>query len=264
MAKILVPDIKTLTEKGIYYANFNPRAVDILKNADGKNNYREIAKELKVHETTVSACLRLAFELGLAGKNGKFYKKIPGILKYIPKAKAKHVQKDDVSDILRKAERKKIKFNDSRYETAFGVKLSDNAGKMASAYMWLFVTENTLRELIRKVFEKEQDWWKKRVNCTIQKDVENAKQSYPYHGAKRKDELEYTHIGQLAEIIISKNNWSDFANFLNEKNKSSFQATVNKVITSRNSIAHCTPLTKEDFECVVVRFKEILKMIKNK
>lgn len=51
--------------------------------------------------------------------------------------------------------------------------------------------------------------------------------------------------------------------FLNEKNKNNFQATVDKAVPSRNSIAHCTPLNGDDFRFVEVRFKDILKMIKS-
>lgn len=70
-------------------------------------------------------------------------------------------------------------------------------------------------------------------------------------------------MGQLKEIIASKNNWGMFLPFLNEKDKNSFKATIDKAIPSRNSIAHCTPLTNEDFKFVEVRFKDILKMIKS-
>ncbi len=91
--------------------------------------------------------------------------------------------------------------------------------------------------------------------------MEDAKTKYPYHGAKRRDELEYTHLGQLKEIITAKRNWNLFLPFLKEKNKNSFQATIDKAIPSRNSLAHCTPLTGEDFKFVEVRFKDILNMI---
>ena len=37
-------------------------------------------------------------------------------------------------------------------------------------------------------------WWKKRVNDDIRRKVKDAQDQYPYHGAKRKDELEYTHF----------------------------------------------------------------------
>ncbi len=133
---------------------------------------------------------------------------------------------------------------------------------MAKAYLWLYITENTLRELIRKVFEKEQDWWNKRVNGGIKNDVRDAKDKYPYDGAKRRDELEYTHLSQLKEIITAKNNWNMFISFLEETDKNSFQATIDKAIPSRNSIAHCTSLNGEDLKFVEVRFKDILKMIK--
>lgn len=133
---------------------------------------------------------------------------------------------------------------------------------MANAYIWVYITENLLRDLIRNVFSSEKDWWNKQVNGAIKKEVRDAIAKYPYDGAKRKDELEYTHLGQLKEIITSKMNWNLFLSHLNETDKNSFNATVEKAIPYRNSIAHCTRLTSEDFKFVELRFKDILKMIK--
>ena len=134
---------------------------------------------------------------------------------------------------------------------------------MATAYLWLYVTENALRTLIRQVFCSEDNWWEVRVNPTIKKDVAVTKSKDPYDGAVRKDELEYTHLGQIKEIIIASNNWTLFVPFLREKDKRSFQVMVDKAIPYRNAIAHCTPLTDVDLRIVNLRFKDILDMLKD-
>jgi DNA-binding Lrp family transcriptional regulator len=263
MTPDIVLDAESMKQNCLYYSKLHSKAVDVLRQANGKKDYRDIAKGLGLHETNVSSYLREAYRLGLAQKQGKFYKKVPGILKYMPKSNARAVKTESISGGIAKVSKRKIKLLDSRYGTVFGVSFRDKAQKMAEAYCLLYLTENTLRALIRKVFENEQDWWANRVNDKIKKDVEDAKNRYPYHGAKRRDELEYTHLGQLKEIIAAKNNWDMFLPFLEEGNKNSFQLTVDRAIPSRNSIAHCTSLTEEDFRFVEIRFKDILNMIKS-
>jgi hypothetical protein len=256
-------DAELLRRNCLAYSKRHSRAIDVLRRANGKNSYKDIARDLRLHETTVSDCLTAAHGLGLAKKDGRIYKRMPGILRYMPNSKVINVKNETISEVVAKVRKKEIKLLDSKYETVFGVNFRKKAEKMAVAYLWLYITENALRELIRKVFEKEQGWWNKRVNKSIKEDVEDAKKRYPYHGAKRRDELEYTHLGQLKEIITAKNNWSMFLPFIEEGNKNSFQATIDKAIASRNSIAHCTSLIEEDFKIVEIRFTDILKMIKS-
>jgi len=126
----------------------------------------------------------------------------------------------------------------------------------------LYIVENTLRELVRKVLSQRTDWWKNYVPGDVQIDADNAIKKTPYDAPKRNDKLEYTHLGQLKEIIICKKNWNDFLSYLNEKDKNAFAVTINKAIPSRNAIAHCIPLKSKDLKVVDVRFEDILKMIK--
>jgi DNA-binding Lrp family transcriptional regulator len=258
-----IVDSELIKKNCLYYCGLHSKSVDVLRKANGKTDYRQIAKILGLHKTKVSGLLKDAQKLGLAEKTGKFYKKKPGILKFMPTSKSKKLKEEKISDVIAKISKKKLQLPASKHEETFGVNFRDRAEKMAKAYLWLYLTENTLRELIRKVFKNEQDWWKNRVNKGIKDSVKEAKDGYPYHAAERKDELEYTHLGQLKEIIASKNNWDMFIPLLNEKDKNSFKATIDKAIPSRNSIAHCTPLTNEDFKFVEVRFRDILNMIKS-
>jgi len=204
MSSKLAIDVEIIKKNCLHYTNLHSKSIDVLRKANGRDDYKKIAKILKLHPTKVSGLLKQAEKLGLATKEGKLYKKASGILQYMPKSNTKTVKIKNVSDIISKTGKRKIKFSDSNHSTYFSVNFQDNSEKMAKAYLWLYVTENTLRELIRKVFENEQDWWNKRVNDGIKKDVKDAKDKYPYHGAQRKDELEYTHLGQLKEIIMTK------------------------------------------------------------
>jgi DNA-binding Lrp family transcriptional regulator len=242
------------------------KGIDVLRSADGKTHYKDIAQSAGIHPTTASSLLKKAERFGLAKKvKSGFYKKLPGVLGYMPsRKKAKNNSAKTVSDILQKlAKRKAAKRQPIPSSgVSIPVKVEVNLDKMANAYRDLYAVENTLRELIRAVLSPKADWWKNNVPGGIQAVVAGIIQTTPYDAAKRKDELEYAHLGQLKEIIISKKNWSDFLPFLNETNKNSFSAIVDKAIPSRNAIGHCIPLKGKDLKVVDVRFEDILKMLK--
>lgn len=133
---------------------------------------------------------------------------------------------------------------------------------MAMAYQSLYAVENSLRELIRKVFNNENNWWVEYVPSGVRTTVQKNISEMPYHAASRSDELEYTHLGQLKEIIINGKNWGSFLPYLKTSDKSDFSATINKAIASRNAIGHCIPLKPKDLKIVDVRLRDILEMIK--
>jgi len=238
------------------------KSCDVLRSANGKNHYIDIAKLVGLHPTTTSGLLRKAEKLGLAKKikNG-IYKKIPGILGYMPsKGQIENISSKNVSDIINKIVKTK---NRPKLNPNISVnKIDANMNKMADAYKILYATENVLREMIRKVFSQNIDWWKNSVHIDIQKKVEEIITKEPYYAAERNDKLEYTHLGQLKEIIISKKNWKLFLPYLNEQDKNAFSITINKAIPSRNAIGHCIPLKPKDLKVVDVRFEDIIKMIK--
>ena len=242
------------------------KGIEVLKLADGKNRYTEIAKIVGIHPTKTSSLLKKAEKFGLAQKiKAGIYKKVPGILGYMPsKKKTVAGSSKNVKDLIKKITKNKTARAKSQPLSGLTIpnKVEANLGKMTNAYEALYAVENTLRELIRKALDSKTDWWKNYVPSGIQKDVEDVIKKQPYHATKRNDELEYTHLGQLKEIIIYKNNWSDFSIHLNEKDKNAFAATVNKAIPSRNAIGHCIPLKSKDLRVVDVRFEDILKMIK--
>jgi len=75
----------------------------------------------------------------------------------------------------------------------------------------------------------------------------------PYDNANRIDELEYTHLGQLKEIITCKNNLDLFLPYFKIKNKQSFQEAIDKTISPRNAIGHCIPLRGDDYKFADLR-----------
>lgn len=242
------------------------KGIAVLKLANGKNRYTEIAKLVGIHPTKTSSLLKKAEKLGLVQKiKAGIYKKVPGILGYMPsKRKTVTGSSKNVKDLIKKITINKTARAKSQSSSGLAIpnKIEADLGKMTNAYQALYAVENTLRELIRKELGPKTDWWKNYVPAGIQKDVEDVIKKQPYHATKRNDELEYTHLGQLKEIVIHKKNWNGFSIYLNEKDKNAFAATVDKAIPSRNAIGHCIPLKSKDLKVVDVRFEDILKMVK--
>lgn len=246
------------------YAGTHTKAIQVLKKADGKMHYTDIAKAVGLHETSISGLLKKAAGLGIARKlKPGIYKKIPGVLAYMPRQTKKSSPAKTVQDLIKKINKNPRGKKQSTFSSSLTIpnRIESNLDKMANSYRTLYAVENTLRELIRKVLGQKPNWWKNCVPTGIQTKVQESISETPYYAAPRNDELEYTHLGQLKEIIVSKKNWNDFLPYLNEKNKNSFIAIVDKAIPSRNAVAHSIPLKAEDLKVVDVRFGDILKMV---
>lgn len=259
-------DVEVLKKNCIEYSRTHNKAVEVLRKANGKTHYTEIAKVVGIHNTQASRLLKKAAILGLAIKiRPGVYKKTLGVLSYMPRqTKMKDSSTRTVQSLIQKISKKSKTKNSSLFTFSLTIsnRIMMNLNKMADAYRSLYVVENTLRELIRKVLGQKANWWKNYVPRSIQTQVQNTISETPYHAAPRSDELEYTHLGQLKEIITFKKNWTYFLPYLNEKNKSFFIATIDKAIPSRNAIAHSIPLKTKDLKVVDIRFEDILKMIK--
>ncbi|MCK4553204.1 hypothetical protein KAT80_03295 [Candidatus Pacearchaeota archaeon] len=239
-----------------------PDAKIILKKADGKKNYKQISKELNINEKIVSPTLSSAENLGFAEKiKPGVYKKIMANMRYVPNKKKVNEKASSVENIIKKNSKKNKKKLNSTEKTYF-FNYQTKVEKMVLAYRWLFITENILRDLIRDVLKNVPNWWGDRIPEGIKQKVEASIQNSKYDDAPRKDNLEYTHLGQLKDIIIYKKNWKDFEAFLKSKDKSNFEHELNKVIPQRNAIGHCIPLIGDDYKYAEMRFKAVLKLLK--
>jgi len=230
------------------------KAIEVLKAAKRKDN-KEIAKIVGIPHTTVSTILNRAKRYGyIDKKDGKWVKtkEIKGIDLYkMAKVKVKNSLK------LTKGFSKKGSRVNNPLKPLIGYK---EATEMMEVYRYVFCLENTIREFLRRVFEDENDWMDKRIGKSIRKDIDRAK-SEPYYAHKRKkDDLEYTTLGHLFQIIIAKDNWKDISPKLKEKHKNKFILTFEKVLPSRNATAHCVALGKQDRELIWGRIKEVTLM----
>jgi hypothetical protein len=245
-----------------YFSTYS-KALDVLKLLNGTNSYKAIASKLNIPIAKTSGLQKKAEKLGLVikQKNG-CYKRVSGILGFMPK-KSKTRTPNKQSDI--------IPLNLSEVQVRISRKLQKNTSinigdqtllKMCIAYGFLYRTENLLRGLIRKVFEKVPNWWSTRIPPGVVRSVTETKSKSKYYSMKRKDELEYTHLGQLKEIIVFHSNWKDFVSYLNETDKTHFEMIIDRAMPSRHSIGHCIPIGTKDLKTVEIRFQDIIDMIK--
>jgi hypothetical protein len=256
----MVIDSELLKKNCLEYSKSHHKAIIVLRTLNGKTDYKSISQKLNLPATTVSYLQKKAQTLGLAQKqkNG-LYKKTTGILEYFTSAKKD--QKTITSQKTIPSRLKKIRMQRTEQKKLSSSVISAHE-KMLHAYSRLYITENLLRELIRAVFKEQKNWWNTDVVPKgVKNSVQDTQQKAPYHAAKRRDELEYAHIGQLKEIIV--HNWKEFLPYLNEQNKEAFQVIIDRAIPSRNAIGHCIPLESEDLKIIEVRLNDIQRMIKD-
>jgi len=127
----------------------------------------------------------------------------------------------------------------------------EEALKMGSeAYPFIYVIENSIRELIIKVFTKaypDKDWWNE--NGVIPNDVLTKVQEYqeneaqkPWPGKKEDvHPIYYALLPHLEKIITTNNNWGLFKPII--KDKTFIQAIIKSINTLRNTLMHCNPLS---------------------
>ena len=232
--------------------NIHSKAIDVINSAKKKNN-KEISSSVGLSETTISTILNAAKGFGYVSKEKNLWvktKEIKGLNLY------------RMANVKFKSEITKPKrVSGTKTKNPFSpLKYSQEAKNMAGCYIPLFCLENTIRDFLRKIFIKEKDWIKNRLDSDILKDIEKAKNEPYYAHKQRKDDLEYATLGHLLKIIISNKNWKDILPKLNEKDKKGFISTFKKVLPSRNSTGHCVILNKNDRDLVASRVKEITLM----
>jgi len=250
-------DLEEVKRKCTLLRNKNSRAGEIMRFANGDLDYKEIGKKLRINETIVSGVLKAAYDCGLASKKSGIYKKRAGILSFLPKSRSK-TSGGKIEKIIGRVE--KARHKEKTSGTFYNLHNSD---KMGEAYVYLYLTENALRNLIRLAFEKELNWWATdRVPPDVRADVARLMAKEKYDGVRRKDELEYTHLDHLKKIIICGRNWPLTKGYLHELDKTKVGFKMEDALQLRNAIAHSIELGSDDLVAVKVKFVTILKMIK--
>ena len=131
--------------------------------------------------------------------------------------------------------------------------VAEDARRMAEVYLYLYVFENSVRNFIQIVMEKEhgKDWWDQHVGRGVKQEVERRireEKQNAWHGRRGTHPIHYTNIGDLVKII--KSNVAAFEPFFSglKSGIGWLEIRIGEIELSRNAVAHHRPLRKRDIE----------------
>jgi hypothetical protein len=146
--------------------------------------------------------------------------------------------------------------------------LLEEAKEMAEkAYPWLYVFENSVRNIIQILMAKKHglDWWEKRIkkpHKTIDDNVNKRmadEMQDRWHSSRRGvHKINYTDIDDLR--IIVQDNWAVFS--IIHKRQSWVIEHISQLSYSRNIIAHNNPLRERDIRSIQTKITEWFEQIK--
>ena len=139
--------------------------------------------------------------------------------------------------------------------------VAEDARRMAEAYLYLYIFENSVRNFIQIVMEKEhgKDWWdqhvgrgvKQEVGARIREEERNA-----WHGKRGSHRIHYSNIGDLIKIV--KTNPATFAPFFTGLKGAIgwLEIRLDEIQLSRHAVAHHRPLRKKDIDGIKRYFEQ--------
>ena len=129
--------------------------------------------------------------------------------------------------------------------------LGDAQTMAEQVYPLLYLLENSLRELIRRVLRNAHgdEWWAQAVPGDVRREVQRRRDreaEEPWHGRRGAPEVFYTDFGHLKRIVTSNQNWPYFQGIL--PSQQWLGQRLDELEMSRNTIAHCNPLQPHNIE----------------
>jgi hypothetical protein len=122
-----------------------------------------------------------------------------------------------------------------------------DAREMAGVYAELYVFENSVREVVKRVLSNQSgdNWWRTCVPAKIQRDAQNRiddEKKNPWHGRRGAHPIYYTDMPDLSSIVVK--NWSAFEELF--PGQSWITQKITEIARSRNVVNHHNPLSKQD------------------
>jgi hypothetical protein len=142
------------------------------------------------------------------------------------------------------------------------------AKRMAGIYPYIYVLENSVRELIRSTLEPIHgvNWWDA---CAPKEAISKASERQDkqgrsrYYGTKAPHPIYLVDLDDLRKIIIR--NWKDFEPKLPELSNTQAWVinTLQMIEETRNIVAHNNPISKDDEQKLKVNFKDWANRIRS-
>jgi len=139
--------------------------------------------------------------------------------------------------------------------------VAEDARRMAEVYLYLYMFENSVRNFIEMVMEKEhgKDWWDKHVGKGVKEEVERRieeEKRNAWHGKRGTHRIHYSNIGDLIKIV--KTNATTFAPFFSglRGRIGWLEIRLDEIQLSRHAVAHHRPLRKKDIDGIKRYFEQ--------
>lgn len=144
----------------------------------------------------------------------------------------------------------------------FGAQFIDDGNRNASAYPYVYVLENSMRQVILKKFEAETNWWtdSKYVKRDIQDystRIQDAERRHAWLPSRGSHPIYYVGLDELFRIV--EMNWSRFKDVFEDLGN--LRTWINETVPLRNMIAHNVPTRPQDRKNVEIRSEYICTLI---
>ncbi len=140
--------------------------------------------------------------------------------------------------------------------------ISDAKAMAETVYPHVYIFENSIREVIRRVLEDAygKDWWDKAVPPDIVKAIAprlRKEEATHWHGKRGAHPIFYSDTDHLRQIIAFQ--WARFAPLF--PNEAWLTQRIAEINVSRRVIAHCNPLSDADKKRLEVYFGDWQRQI---
>lgn len=181
-------------------------------------------------------------------------------LKYLKEDKSSDGQEKETL-IQKSPTRKKRKMITPQY----GHKYLDDANRNAEVYPYVYIIENTLRDLILDTFKDEAGWWNnaKIVKPDIPKNAEYIKgleEKHKFVGKRADHPIYYTNLCHLLKIIEMNYNPHFKKVFPNLNN---LRTWIDEIEPVRNLVAHNVKTQHEERQNIQIKAKYICNLVEN-
>jgi hypothetical protein len=142
------------------------------------------------------------------------------------------------------------------------------AAEMAAVFPLVYVLENSIREVVRRVLSAKYgaDWWNTALtsgsvkNLKDSSDAKRARELQTgWHQRRGAHPIDYIDLGQLAQIVFAKQD--DFFPHVLGDNRRWFEQFMVELEPSRNVLCHMNPLTAlnaKDLSFKLGRWQELV------
>jgi hypothetical protein len=145
------------------------------------------------------------------------------------------------------------------------VGLANDAKRAAGdAYPFLYLFENSMRELIRRILSREygDSWWSKVLPTIQAKAKENQERELKekWHSARGAEPIQYVDLVDLATIVVSRSLWKHFAPLF--PRKEFVTSLVHDFNVSRRIVAHMNAVPAGEVPAIQAAFRKWVLQLK--